>query len=252
MSDELIKSLNGRIAQLEQDKASLKVALNGARKDLKRSSESADTAAAELAKAQKKYQTDLESLAKDRDEFKAKLDSAPKADDLAKLTNEIETWKSKATAAPDDKDATISELQNKIRSRDFRDEFTKHIGDNLAPGFSVEDLWHYAEFDPAKVEALDDKAISEVVGKVRQAKPGIFAPPAATGNSGTQTTTSGTAQGTARQPLKVAAEAGRGARDTASGQVSYRLSDLRSPTWQKDNPTLAKAMQDGNAVPLDD
>lgn len=227
MSDELIKSLNQRIAELERRVAQAEVSRKEARRERDTLKEQLTAKAAEL------------------DELTARAGAAAgEADKLkAALEAERDEWKGKATAAPTEQAARIAELETALRTRDFRDAFGKAVGDELGEGWDVDDVWRYSGFDPAKVDTLDPDQITELVGKAREAKPGLFSKPAAPGN--------GASHGTIRPPLKVSESPGRGARDSVSGRVTYKRADLARPGWQTSNPALAQAFKDGTAVLLD-
>lgn len=222
MSDELIKSQNNRIAELEKAKAQLEVALRGERKDRKALKDEIDTLKAGVGNDAEKYKKEFDDLLKDRDE-----------------------WQRKANAAPTEKDAEINKLRTDLRTRDYEDLFKDAVGKELADGWTVRDLWHYGEFDPAKVDKIDPSQITELVGKVKTTKPGMFLKPDDAGNASNS-------QGTARPALTGATDAGRGARDTASGRISYRRIDTATPGWMTKNPALAAAISAGTAVLLPD
>ncbi len=223
-----------RIRELEQERDRLKKerdAFGGGRKELKRELETAQKRIAELESTSAKQAKDLQ----------ASLDAA---------IAERDTLQAKITATPNELAAKNAELAGEIRKRDFRDAFRESVGDQLAQGATIDDLWYAASFDPSKVEALDAAQIGELVGKAKEAKPFLFATEAP-GNGAVPNGTSQTAKAVLPS-LRTAAEPSRGARDTSPGRVTYRASDLQDPAFGVKNKAIMKAIASGEATCLPD
>jgi hypothetical protein len=224
MSEELIKSLNQRISELEKSKADLHAALKIERKEHK-------------------------SLKEQHDDLLSKVDAEFEAVDAekAELTSKLQEYESKFKAAPDEKDATITELQGKILERDHRDAWNKVIGSELHDKASVEKLWREVEYKP---EGEPDPAkITEWVGKAKEAAPYLFRPTDPAGKAGGPA--SNGASQVRREPLKVTDSDGRGARDRTAGPSTYRRSDVQEPGWESKNKELAQAIRSGEATLVD-
>jgi outer membrane murein-binding lipoprotein Lpp len=224
MSDELIKSLNGRIAELENSRATLQAKLKGEQKEHNR-------LRTELEKSAGSAANEVGALRKQVDE----------------LTKDRDGWQQKANAAPTEQAARISELETTLRTRDHRDAFKDAIGKDLADGFTVEDLWHYGQFDPAKVDKLDPQQITELVGKVKEAKPLLFVRPDAAGNAATT-------QGVQKTPLTVRTDVSRGARDNVASSTRYTRKEVQSPGWMNTprGKQILEARKAGTAEQVDE
>lgn len=226
MSDELIKSLNQRISELETKNTQLNVALRVERKD---------------AKAVKEQLDDV--LAKVDEEFGA-FDT-----EKEELSTKLAEYEAKANAAPDEKDATIKELQGKILERDHRDAWKTAIGPELSDKADISDVWSKAQYKP-EGEPPDAAKITEWVGKAKEAAPYLFRTPDPAGKAGAPPL-NGASQGR-REPLKVADTASRGARDTASSTVRISKSVMSTPGWMTKDKAAAAAFKSGDYVVTDD
>lgn len=222
MSEELIKSLNQRIQELEKQKGDLTVAVREERRQRKAIKEQLD---------------DL--LTKADEEFNA-FDA-----EKAELAAQLEEYEAKFNAAPDEKDATINELKASILQRDHRDAWSKIVGPELHEKASVDKLWREIEYTPDGEP--DPAKITEYVGKAKDAVPYLFRTPDPAGKAGG----SNGASLARREPLKVADTASRGARDTTAGQVTYRRQDVQQPGWEMKDKALAQAIKTGEAVLID-
>ena len=233
MSDELIKSLNQRIGDLE--------------KQLSKSTEwvtKVEVARKEAKREAAALKADLEAARQETQAARAELDDILEkaAAEFEATDAEIAEWKAKAEAPPDER---ITQLEKEIRTRDLKAKF-RDIEPLLADGFDLETAWKTQNFDPAKVEDLEKFDANEVVKEWRTSRPGLFKP------EGTGETP---AQGQTRikPPLTVASETpGRGGRDSTTGRVTYKPSDLAQPGWYVKNPGLHEALQNGTAVPIDE
>lgn len=236
MSDELIKSLQSRITALETENRQLIARRQKARQE------------AESLKAERdRLQTELDDLIATAEQELTQHDEAWKA-----LEQERDELRNKLEAAPDELQAKIRDLETQVRTRDFRDAFGNQVKD-LAEGFTIEDLWKFGEFDPAKVETLEDGMVNEIVGKVRQAKPAMFAKAQGAGTNGTETSPGLGQEKPARKPLTLGDAGSRGARDGASlDGPSIRRSEMATPGWMSRNKAAAEAFRAGTLTVLDD
>ena len=225
MSEELIKSLNQRINELQARNTQLEVA----RKEAKR----------EAAALRGELETARQEHAAKVAEMESEWEAAE--EEYSALVAERDEFRSRAEAPPDER---ITQLEQEIRTRDLKAKF-RDVEAQLAEGFDLDAAWKIQGFDPAKVEDLAKFDATELAKEWRASRPGLFKP------EGTGSTP---AQGTQRkQPLKVATELpSRGARDSMTGRTTYRASDIATPGWYVRNPALHEAMQNGTADLIDD
>lgn len=145
-----------------------------------------------------------------------------------------------AEAAPDER---ITQLERQIKLGKIREKF-RGIEPDLAEGFDLDRAWKATDFDPAKVEDVDNFNAEELAAEWRKTVGGLFKP-----------TVEGQtpAQGPVRKPaLMVAAEVpSRGARDSTGSRITYKREDISPPGWAAKNPTLYEAIQNGNAVEVE-
>jgi len=235
MSDELIKSLQSRITQLETENRQLISRRQKARQE------------AEALKAERdKLRADLDDLLTTAETELGQNDEAWQA-----IEAERDELRAKLDAAPDELQAKIRDLETQVRTREFKDVFTGHVKD-LAEGFTVEDLWKFGEFDPAKVETLDEGTVKEIVGKVRQAKPAMFARPSGPGTNGTEGSPGSGQERPVRKPLTLGDSGSRGTRDGTSEGPTIRKSEMSRPGWMSKNKAAAEAFKAGTLTVLDD
>jgi hypothetical protein len=169
---------------------------------------------------------------------------------LGDLEQRIEATEQYATMPPDEKDKSIADLRRQLATRDRRDEWAKAVGDRLAPGVPLEDLWAKAEYEPGD-DPADEATITEAVGKARDRAPYLFKPDA---------DAAGDTQGGADAPRATATPAprpvvssggGQGAPDRTPRRVTYTRAEVKTPGWQHKRPELAEAMTAGTAVMVD-
>lgn len=227
MSDELIKSLNRRIEELDKQKSDLDVALRIARKEKKEIKAQFDELSA-------KYETDTKGFDSEKTE----------------LAKKVEEYEAKFKAAPDEKDATIGELKAKLLERDHRDAWKDAIGSELHEKASVEKLWREIEYKPDGDP--DPAKITEFVSKAKESAPYLFRPTDPAGQAGGAHQTS-TSQAKPKAPLTVASgDGGRGARDTSSGTVRISRSEMQEPGWMSKDKAKAAAFKAGDYTLVDD
>lgn len=152
MSDALIASLQKRLDELTGENATLK-------------SEAKDRRIKGRTLAQ-----ELEAIKAERDGLAAERD----------------TYKTKAEAGPAELTSRIAELEGSIRTRDHRDAFAsvkefevkgddgKPLKYTLAPGASIEDVWHFTGYKP-EGDRPEAASINEQLGKALATKPLLFA-----------------------------------------------------------------------------
>lgn len=218
MSDQLIASLNQRVSELTSQNAQLNAALKQERGQ------------------RKALRTDLEQL----------------QGQVTTLTTERDGWKQKAEAAPGEQSQRVADLEGQLRQRDHRDGFREAA---LAAGVKPEavgDLYQLLELKPGDAPPKPED-FAEPLKTARAARGWAFGDTPAADGSHSATAANGTANGNGTQgAVKVAATdpppgAGRSASDTSSARVQYRLGDVAKPGWMQANPTLAKAIAEGNA-----
>lgn len=253
MSDELIKSLERQITTLQSQLSAVQSESAGRDKEIK-----------DLRRERRDLKAQMETIEADA---KAKYDEL-----MEQVNQEVTTWETekaaiakerddlqaRLSAAPQEKDAEIAQLKLGLRTRDFRDEFAKAVGDKapdgsrLADGWSIDDLWHFGGFDPRAVETLDPAQINELIGKVKESKPGLFAVSRDAPGTGAAPQQNGASQRAARPPLRVDEPPSRGARDGSAGQVTYNKREIAVPGWEKRRPELYEAISTETAVLLPD
>ena len=225
MSEELIKSLNQRINELQARNTQLEVA----RKEAKR----------EAAALRGELETARQEHAAKVAEMESEWEAAE--EEYSALVAERDEFRSRAEAPPDER---ITQLEQEIRTRDLKAKF-RDVEAQLAEGFDLEAAWKLQGFDPAKVEDLAKFDASELVKEWRASRPGLFKPEGAGSTP---------AQGGTPRPLKTAMDfTGRGGRDSATGRVTISRAELREPGWERRNPDYVDALKrgDGSAVIVD-
>lgn len=178
----------------------------------------------------------LRAARKDLDEIRPKLEAAEKG---------VAEWQARAESRPSEQAERIKALESQLRGRDVVDRLRATLastdGISLAKGVDVGKILMIAGVDPS-ADGSDKIDLTELVGKVRETDPYLFAPPAGATNS------AAALGGAQKQALQVTAPVGRGAPDTPVNPVRYTRAELRDPGWQQTRPELAKAIAAGNAV----
>jgi hypothetical protein len=191
-------------------------------------------------------QESYDTLDAEYQDFLGRSDQEFQKEDVekAELRTQMEELRTRYEGNPDEKDKKIAELETTIKLDKVRAKF-KDIEPDLADGFDLEAAWKLQEFDPAKVEDVEKFDAGELAKQWREARAGLFKPE---GSGQTP------AQGPTRKPaLTVAAELpSRGGRDSGTGKVQYKQSDLAQPGWYVNNPSLHKALAEGNAERIEE
>lgn len=220
-----VRYLQKRVEELERRNTQLEVA----RKEAKRE-------AVALKAERDAIKQEYETKAKEQEAEWAAAETK-----FAELAAERDEFRGKAEAPPDER---ITQLEQQLKTLHLKAKF-RDIEPLLAEGFDLETAWATQKFDPAKVEDIEKFDASELAKEWRASRPGLFKPE---GSGSTPAQTRAT-----KPPLTVGdGAAGRGARDSASGQVTYKRADIRPPDWMSKNRQLAEAIKDGTAVLVDD
>lgn len=169
----------------------------------------------------------------------AKIAAHDKA--LSTVTADRDSWKGKAEAAPNDKDARITDLEGQLRGITHRKAFDKEATLKGAKPEALDALWavsgHKVEGDTP-----DSTRITEVVGQLVTSQAYAFTPAAGAIPAKPN-----------KSVLPAGAGAQRGEPATPSGAYAVRKSDMRSAAWMHANQAaIAAAQKAGTLVVTDD
>lgn len=220
MADDsaLVNSLNQRIERLEKE-------LDSTKKEM-----------FSRKKKQAEQRDQIAALTKERDDHAAMV---------ASLTTERDGLKTKLTAAPDEKDKQIADLQLQIRSRIHQDRFDELAEKAGCDKSSLAAAWKLSGYTPEADEA-DDGALGEAIEAARVALPIAFKPAQSSGQG-----QSG-AGAPKKPPLLPGVGGGRGGASQSGGAFQVRESDMRSPEWMNRNQSrMYEASQAGQLVILE-
>jgi hypothetical protein len=224
-SDTLINSQNQRISTLERELA-----------ETRHESKTRKLANRKLAEQ-------LATVTKERDDHAAAA---------AVLTRERDEARVKLTAAPDEKDAKIADLELRLRTRTHQDRFNELARAAGCDETALAAAWDLCGYSPESDEP-DEGALNEAIGTARNRLAIAFKGPAQSG----QATGTGTGTGTGTVPKKAALRNGVGGErgysaQSAHGTLRVRKSDLRSVEFMRRNQdAIAEASKAGTLELLD-
>ena len=204
MSEDLLKILERRLSEADRGNAGLQAEIKSLRKAKREISEKLESIQAEGGKYSESSKSELALLEKDRD-----------------------VWKSKAEAAPSEKDAQIAELSGKIRERDHRDAWKDAIGKDLHEKASVDDVWAKVGYKP-EADVIDVNQINELVNKARDLASYMFV---SRDDTGSVSVGKPATQSVVKPPLTGGETTSRGARDTAIVQLRYGKAETQKAGW---------------------
>jgi hypothetical protein len=225
MSEELIKSLNSRISELEKQKDDLHKRWTAARHENKSLKATLDEAVAE------------------RDEF---------AQAVTEMSDEHEALAAQANAGPEELTARIKELEGSIAARDYKDTFkTAALKSGVHPD-KVDDLLSLSGLKPGD-EPAKPEDFADFLSTAKEARSWAFAEASQTGGQASPVAATPVANGSqaASVALANASQAigsGRSVSDTSAAKVTYSLSEVARSGWQKSRPELQTALANSTAV----
>lgn len=215
MSDELVKSLQGRLEALTTELGQLKAEAKDRRIKGKATREALEGRTREL-----------EELRADRD-----------------------AWKTKAEASNPELTARVEELTGQIRARDHRAAFDKAAAAQGLRPDAVDAAWRLSGYQPAE-DSIDPEAIAAAVRDTAAVNPFLLAT-AATEAPATPATPATPAAPPAPKtdPLTGIIAGGRGPLDSAPGQMRITAREYGDPVWMDRNAAaVAAASKAGTLV----
>jgi len=225
MSEDSLRFLQSEVSRLQKENGDLRAEAKGYRLKYKEARTQIEAKQAELDAL----------LAEAAEEFDA-IDK-----EMADLKAERDEIAQKAEMSPGEHAERIKQLEAEIRNRDIKAKFGD-VEKELADGLKIEDIFKLHGFDPAEVDPAEIK-VDELVKGWRESKPGTFR-----AQTSPDTSPVGTTRPARPAPLSVGEGSSRGARDMASGTVSYTRDEIATPGWERRNPALATAINGGTAV----
>jgi chromosome segregation ATPase len=201
-----------------------------------------DTVKSEYEAKVQELQSAHEALQTEYDDFLAKADQ-----EFQTADQQVQEWRSKAETSPDEMAQKLRDLETQIKTRDVKAKF-KDLESTLSDGFDLDTAFEVMKFDPTKVEDIEKLDAAELAKQWREARAGLFKP-----GETPKDAPGGATQGSRKPPLTVAEELpSRGGRDSVTGKVQYKQSELAQPGWYVSKPSLHKALAEGNAERIEE
>ena len=154
------------------------------------------------------------------------------------LTTERDTLKAKSDVAPAELAAENARLKATIRQRDHKDAFKARAIEKGVNPARIDALYKLSDLSPPDEGEITAEAFDPFLDEAQASHDWAFSTPA----SHQAAPTNGASQQAAPAGL------GRSASGTSATQVRYSMADVQKPGWQQNNPTLAKALEEGRAV----
>jgi hypothetical protein len=212
VSDELIKSLQRRVNELESETINLKAEAKDRRVKGKKLSEENET-----------LKGTVTNLSKDRDD-----------------------WKSKAETSAPELAAKVSELEGMIRVGTHRKAFdTAAAAQGVRPE-AIDDLWTLSGYK-AEGDTPDPAAISSTIETVKAAKSYLFQPAEGQGQTEKTVTTP-----PVKTKLDVVMDNGRGGGNIQIPGFRVTKANSQDYTWMKDNASKINEARKAGTLIMED